>query len=638
MGFFTPIYALLLLLVPPLVALYFLKLKRPRVEVPSLVLWRQVLDDNRVNSPFQRFKRHLLLWLQLLLLALLILAAMQPYWRGDALEGDNLPVLIDTSASMGALSGPGGKSRLEEAKGRVEALIEGLQGEQRLCLITFGDGPRKLTDFTDNKRVLREALAGVRTEAVTSELEGALRITQALGQRTEFDRAMMYTDGNVPARVDFPLGFELMLQKVGPPGPNVAIAALSARRSTAEAVGDGDASSWDVLVTLMAADSQTPMPVTLEVRVEGEDAPRERVVAVTPGRAEQVLFPIEVRRESTIAVRIRPEVFDALALDNEASLRLDPARRLRVFVPGSLPAYRAALGAMSEVDLNRDADAAATAGYDLIVSDRESDFNAPAPVTFRVGLMPEDTAELLERDEAGTDVIDWLRDDPLLRHVNLSELVLVDDVRTAEGVRQTDLESLGYEPLVYGRRGPLMLRRREGVGGASLDYWMLFHSNRSTLTYRVGFPIMLKNLVQVAMQSAGLLEQRANATGVLRPITGLTPETAYEVAGPGGFEVEATTDASGVLAGVPAPRVGAYRIAGAPGGEVVRFASLLSPFESSLERAKEVVLRDVTVMPNAVDAESDRPLWHWLAVLALGVLLLEWWAFQKRARPRYAAG
>ena len=62
-------WAWLFLLFVPLVIFYFLKLKRPRLEIPSLALWRSVLNDQRVNSPFQRFKRNLLLlYLQILLL------------------------------------------------------------------------------------------------------------------------------------------------------------------------------------------------------------------------------------------------------------------------------------------------------------------------------------------------------------------------------------------------------------------------------------------------------------------------------------------------------------------------------------------------------------------------------------------
>ena len=53
--------AWLFALLVPLIVFYFLKLKRPRQIIPSLVLWRQVLSDQRVNSPFQKFKRNLLL-------------------------------------------------------------------------------------------------------------------------------------------------------------------------------------------------------------------------------------------------------------------------------------------------------------------------------------------------------------------------------------------------------------------------------------------------------------------------------------------------------------------------------------------------------------------------------------------------
>src|SRR6187549_202824 len=136
--------AWLFALLVPLVIFYFLKLKRPRMDIPSLVLWRQVIADQRVNSPFQRFKRNLLLLLQILLLALLVFAAMQPLLRSGATRAERLPVLLDVSASMAALDKPGGLSRLDAAKQKVRELISALPSDQQLCLIAFGKTARRL--------------------------------------------------------------------------------------------------------------------------------------------------------------------------------------------------------------------------------------------------------------------------------------------------------------------------------------------------------------------------------------------------------------------------------------------------------------------------------------------------------------
>ena len=76
-----PLAWLAILAVPwAIFALYFLKLKRTPLEVPSTYLWHRVIEDLHVNSLWQRFRRSLLLFLQLLLVVLAIGAVLRPGW------------------------------------------------------------------------------------------------------------------------------------------------------------------------------------------------------------------------------------------------------------------------------------------------------------------------------------------------------------------------------------------------------------------------------------------------------------------------------------------------------------------------------------------------------------------------------
>src|SRR2546425_8629028 len=106
------------IVVPSLLILYFLKLRRREMAVSSTLLWRKAIQDLQVNAPFQRLRRNLLLLLQLILLALLLLALSRPVSNYTPGPGKTTVILIDRSASMSAKD-VDGHSRLDEAKRRA---------------------------------------------------------------------------------------------------------------------------------------------------------------------------------------------------------------------------------------------------------------------------------------------------------------------------------------------------------------------------------------------------------------------------------------------------------------------------------------------------------------------------------------
>jgi len=621
-GFSALINAWWFLLLVPLIIFYFLKLRRPRLEIPSLALWRQVISDQRVNSPFQKFKRNLLLLLQILLLCSLIFGAMQPYLSSGAEQARYLPVLIDNSASMAALDAPNGKSRLDEAKEKVSKLIDDLLPDQRICLISVSSTARKLTDFTDNKRLLREAVARLEVGQVPSRLEDGLRMAQAMSRVQPIDTVVLISDGNVPSEVDFELPYKLNFQKLGSGGANVGIVDFNARRSR---------TGWDVFARIEGTKKPEgaegpPTAKTLceyELLQNGQPVKQE-TVSIEGGKAERLVFKVATSIATSLELRIKPDGFDSLASDNVAFLEIPAPRPLAVYCPMGMETYREALATMPDINLYPGAGSEPKA-VDLKIAEGPLSTGPDTRVQFNVGFVPEELSNLVELVSGHTEVVDWRRTAPLLQHVQLLDVQIADDPKLSKGVGERDFELAGYEILAQSRSGPLILEKT--IDG-KLVYQFLFHTDRSSLVYRVGFPIMVQNLIQIAAQRANLLDSKALPTGSLPPQR-ITPETEIRVSGPHGYTETAKSDKDGFLSGLAAPYVGPYEITGT--AEPLKLgASLLSSGETGLVTVEKLHFPEVAVSASTMVLKTDQPLWGWFAIAGLFFLLLEWWYFQKR--------
>src|SRR4051795_12368627 len=104
MPFFSPWSLLWIIpMAAAIVVMYILKLRRRDVVVSSTFLWRQVIRDVQANAPFQKLRKNLLLLLQLIIATLVIFALARPFLQRMANGGRNVVVIVDTSASMGAV-------------------------------------------------------------------------------------------------------------------------------------------------------------------------------------------------------------------------------------------------------------------------------------------------------------------------------------------------------------------------------------------------------------------------------------------------------------------------------------------------------------------------------------------------------
>lgn len=560
-GFNTPGSAWLFLLLVPLIAFYFLKLKRPRLKIPSLVLWQAVLNDRRVNSPFQRFKRNLLLLLQILILSLVVLAAMQPFLRRAERRRLRIPVLIDNSASMGALDKPGGESRLDAAKKVARSMIDNLLPDQELALISFAGTAQRRTGFTNDRRLLREALARIDVADVPSDLDEALQLAQALARTAPFDEVLILSDGNMPGRANLDLAFDANYQRVPPAGANVGITSFNARRGTA--------GGWDVYLQLESAGDDAPGG-TLELMADEAPLESERILLNSEG-TQRLVFRVPGDKPLNLEARLVADGFDSLAADNIAWLKLPESRPIRVSVPEGMASYRHALNVLENVRVSADPE-----GADLLLT--KDSAPAPARVTLYVGVVPGDLKDEVTIRENAVDVVDWRRESPILQHVQLGDLVIMDDPVASEAIRQEGFASRGYTTLIDGPHGPLALQKVEGDRTA---IYLLFDTDRSTLPYRVGFPVFVANVANLAAAEAGIAQVEPQRT------------------------------------------VGSMQVGDG--------ASLLSGAETTLGVTDEIAFdEDLKISVATAPVQTERPLWWALALGGFAVMLVEWWMFQRR--------
>src|SRR4051794_22732687 len=161
-----------------IIALYFLKLRRRPLQVPSTLLWRRSLEDLHVNSLFQRLRRNLLLFLQLAATFLVMLALAGPRLKGTSAQGQRFVLAIDNSASMSATDIK--PSRLALAKEDAKRIVAAMESDDLAMVIAFSDRAKVVSNYTGDKRLLARRIDAIGPTEGSTSLREALQVAAGL--------------------------------------------------------------------------------------------------------------------------------------------------------------------------------------------------------------------------------------------------------------------------------------------------------------------------------------------------------------------------------------------------------------------------------------------------------------------------
>ncbi|MCA9217820.1 MAG: BatA and WFA domain-containing protein [Planctomycetales bacterium] len=643
--------------VPPLIVLlYFLKLKRQPLEIPSTYLWQRTIEDLHVNSIWQRLRQNLLLFLQLLLMLFAIFALLRPSMESTRFSGERLIFLLDTSASMSATDLE--PTRLDAAKNQLIDIVDNEMSSGAVAmLVSFSDRAIVEQPFTDNKRLLRARIQAVQQTERPSVLDEALRVAAGLANpgRSASDETdvasadampatlLVYSDGQFRTVPDFSMGnlspeyFPMgAMEENGVQLPeNVGIIAFNS------ATNPADNSKVQVFAQFENFTSSGKV-VTCELTLDDKMIDAQEV-DIDANSSTGVEFTLDAVDLGVLKLVITDD--DDFAADNVAYAPISKPRKANVLIitprndalemvmatPFLQQIAEVSTGEPNLVTQESYKKQADSGGYDLIIYDQCAPETMPQANTVFIGSLPplNWTAE----EAAGLpQVIDADLSHPLLEFVELGNVIfaecnplnvpkggltLVDSQHgTMMGIAPRD----GFEDLVLGFE--LVGQDEEGNRVRNTN-WVI----------RPSFPVFVHNVVSY-LGGTGV---GARETIMLEPGTNITLRTSVnateiEVESPTGQRLKIKRGPQNTFVYGNTERKGVYKIREGDEKDVSQqFAvNLFDTVESDIRpnanllTTKEEIKGQHSVVPARFE------LWKFLLGASLVILMLEWYIYNRR--------
>jgi len=645
---------------PAIILLYFLKLRRNPVEVPSTFLWRRMIEDLHVNSLWQRLRQNLLLFLQLLLLLLIVLACLHPGFSGSSLSGDRFILLIDNSASMSTVEG--GATRLDTAKAKALEVINKMKSGDSAMIISFSDSTTIVQSYTDNHNTLQRKVGTIQPTAHATDMSDALRYAASLanpgrtGEESEGDVAVakalpatlyIISDGGFRSIPDITLAnLATKYLPVGEAENNVGIVVFTA---------DANPEKRGELQAFARLENSGSEPVTLNVEMYVDDRKEpDDVVELTvpaagtrgPGSvgAKFDLTELAIEEGDQTSLRVVINHNDSLKIDNTAYVALNRPRLAKILlVTASNPLMKHALNTskireISDVLLvepkalttKHYEDEALSGVYDLIIYDRCAPPKMPLANTMFIGAIPPgDLWKATDRQRI-LQIQDWNQVHPLMQSVDFAGVKFFEGRSISAPAGSIELASADIGPIAaISPRGGYL----DAVFGVEIlsreKDRNLFNTNWHL---KETFPLFIQNMVKFlggARQGANVISAKPGELVKLRTDG---PVEFLRVANPAGSSLKVLPENQNTFVYGQTDDLGVYKARQPTGAGIYRQFSvnLFDGRESDIRTRPELELGLETVAGVQTWQPTRKSWWKWILLAGLGVLLFEWYIFNRR--------
>lgn len=192
---FTNLWPLFLLLtIPPVIMLYILKRKYKEEVISSSLLWKEVYKNTRANTPWEKFKKNIMLLLQIIIILSIILALMSPFINIGGKTYKNVIIVVDNTASMNTMYDDK-LSRLEKGKLLAKEYLNSTREGTKAYIISYDGNSNLLLNGEFNKFNSESIINNISKSYNTGDISDVLSFVKAIGDGIgEEYEALIFTD------------------------------------------------------------------------------------------------------------------------------------------------------------------------------------------------------------------------------------------------------------------------------------------------------------------------------------------------------------------------------------------------------------------------------------------------------------
>lgn len=599
-----PLMLLWLILIPVVILLHFLRNRRITKNVPSLLLWQQMLNSNSRSLRFRRLLRNANLILQILAIMVLTAALTDPLiQRLGKTEDRNILLVIDNSASMQTRQNR--TDRFSLAKDAALDVIRRMGSSQRMQILQTANEPAIVHLLSSDRQSLKRAVLDLEVMDHPGDMKTVMELAVNMTSDNDQLELIFISDGVYDqTRLNTLGSIDGELIRIGDDAENTGVTAFEIRSQ----INAPDKVSG--LITIQNYSDQI-VQRQLEIRKENPGGPSEILYADTivlnSKGHESRLFEYHGVLGGRITASITPN--DDLPLDDDAFALLRSGRKIQaaLHTPGN-PYLQQALSLYPNLELTLNPEESSWR-YDLTILDRSfppEDMEGPV-LAISVPMIDKGFNPVKQLN--APQITDWDSAHPLLSGIPVEDF----RIPRAMGIDDSDQDIV---PVVLSGGSPLISVKEDH---RNRIVFFSFDPTQSSISRKPTFPLLMHNVISWLLMSE-MTENVETQYHAGKPVILPTAESAT-ITPPGG-DPRTLPSINGEVRYFETYKTGFYRFA-YNSGETGEFAvNMLNRRESDVNW-KENFSNENEDSPNHNTYNDFSPILRLLAFVAFLVLLGE---------------